>query len=304
MEHRRSSLLEFAMSLRLSLGLALSGCIVLPLAQAQDRAEWNAPQQPFKVFGNTYYVGPHGLSSILIKTSQGLVLIDGDLPESAPRIEANIRALGLRVGDVHWILNSHAHGDHAGGIAALQRASGAQVVASEAGARAMELGGLDPDDPQYGLSPGYTPVRHIRVVADGEILHFGDVAITAHYTPGHTPGSTSWTWRSCESGTCLNIVYADSLTALTNAHYRYTDSPAHPHSVEDFRRSIATVAALPCDILLTPHPDASDFWDKVRRREAGARPDPLVDRGACKAYAAEAEKNLDALLQKERASQP
>lgn len=292
------------MSIRLSLGLALACCTVLPMAHAQDRSEWNAPQQPFKVFGNTYYVGPHGLSSILIKTSHGLVLIDGDLPESAPRIEANIRALGLRVSDIRWILNSHAHGDHAGGIAQLQRASGAQVLASKAGAHAMELGGLDPDDPQYGLSPGYAPVHHIRVVADGEVLHLGGVDITAHYTPGHTPGSTSWTWRSCEGGTCLNVVYADSLTALTNAHYRYLDSPAHPHSEEDFRRSIATVAALPCDILLTPHPDASGFWDKVQQRKAGVRPDPLVDRTACKAYAAEAEKNLDALLQKERASMP
>lgn len=292
------------MSIRLSLGLALTCCLVLPMAHAQDRAAWNAPQQPFKIFGNTYYVGPHGLSSILVKTSQGLVLIDGDLPESAPRIEANIRALGLRVSDVRWILNSHAHGDHAGGIAELQRASGAQVVASAAGAHAMALGGADPDDPQYGLAPAYPAVQHVRVVADGETLHLGDVDITAHYTPGHTPGSTSWTWRSCEGGTCLNMVYADSLTALTNAHYRYTDSPAHPHSVENFRRSIAKVAAMPCDILLTPHPDASGFWDKVKQRESGARPDALVDRAACKTYAADAEKTLDALLQKERALSP
>ncbi|HTV87091.1 MAG TPA: subclass B3 metallo-beta-lactamase [Dyella sp.] len=292
------------MPIRLSLGVALSCCIAWSAAHAQDRAAWNAPQQPFKVFGNTYYVGPHGLSSILVKTSQGLVLIDGALPESAPRIEANIRALGFRVGDIRWILNSHAHSDHAGGIAELQRASGAQVIASAAGAHAMALGGADPDDPQYGLAPTFPPVHHVRVVADGQTLHLGDVAITAHYTPGHTPGSTSWTWRSCEGGACLNIVYADSLTALGNAHYRYTDTPAHPHRVEDFRRSIATVAALPCDILLTPHPDASDFWDKVKQRQAGVRPDPLVDHAACRAYAADAQKGLDARLVKERVSPP
>jgi metallo-beta-lactamase class B len=292
------------MSTRLSLGFALALCLALPLAHAQDRAAWNAPQKPFRIFGNAFYVGPHGLSSILVKTSQGLVLIDGDLPESPSRIEANIRALGFRVSDIRWILNSHAHSDHAGGIAELQRASGAQVLASAAGAHAMELGGADPADPLYGTVPTYAPVHHVRAVGDGEILHLGDVDITAHYTPGHTPGSTSWTWRSCEGGTCLNIVYADSLTALGRPQYRFTDSAAHPHRVEDFRRSIARVAALPCDILLTPHPDASGFWEKVEKRDAGARPDPLVDRGACKAYAATAEEGLNERLDKERASQP
>ncbi|RDS82396.1 subclass B3 metallo-beta-lactamase [Dyella psychrodurans] len=292
------------MSIRLSLSIALTCCLVLPPAHAQDRAAWNAPQKPFRIFGNTYYVGPHGLSSILVKTSQGLVLIDGDLPESTPLIEANIRELGFRISDVRWILNSHAHSDHAGGIAELQRASGAQVLASAAGAHAMELGGADPNDPQYGTAPTYPPVHHVRVVADGETLHLGDVDITAHYTPGHTPGSTSWTWRTCEGGTCLNIAYADSLTAISNPHYRFTDAAAHPHRVEDFRRAIATVAALPCDILLTPHPGASDFWERMKRREAGTQPDPLVDQNACKAYAATAEKDLDARLDKERASQP
>ncbi len=290
------------MSCRLSVGLVLSCCFVLSPAYAQDRAAWNAPQTPFRIFGNTYYVGPHGLSSILIKTSQGLLLIDGDLPESASRIEANVRTLGFRVSDIRWILNSHAHIDHAGGIAELQRASGAQVLAREAGAHAMERGGVDPEDPQYGLSPAYTPVHNIRIVRDGETLHLGDMDITAHATPGHTPGSTSWTWRSCEGNTCLNIVYADSLTAISAPAFRYADDTKHPHRVEDFRRAIATVAELPCDILLTPHPDASDFWERVQRRNAGKHPNPLIDTGACRAYAATAEKNLDERLKKERTS--
>lgn len=290
------------MSSRLSVGLALSCCFVLTAVHAQDRAAWNAPQTPFRIFGNTYYVGPHGLSSILIKTSQGLLLIDGDLPESASRIEANIRTLGFRVRDIRWILNSHAHVDHAGGIAELQRASGAEVLASAGGAHAMELGGVDPEDPQYGLSPAYTPVHNIRIVRDGETLHLGDMDITAHATPGHTPGSTSWTWRSCEENTCLNIVYADSLTAISAPAFRYADDTKHPHGVEDFRRAIATVAELPCDILLTPHPDASDFWERVQRRNAGKHPNPLIDTGACRAYAATAEKNLDERLKKERTS--
>src|SRR5690348_16993189 len=208
-----------------------------------DRAAWNAPQAPFRIYGNTWYVGPHGLSAILVDTGQGLALFDGDLPETAPQIEAHIRTLGFHVRDVKWILNSHAHIDHAGGIAALQRASGAQVLASAAGAHAMELGGADSSDPQYGLAPSYTPMKHVRVVGNGETLHLGNAAITAHYTPGHTPGSTAWTWSSCESTRCMHMVYADSLAAVSTPTFRFSDRPRY---LADFRRSIATVAALPC----------------------------------------------------------
>ncbi|HEX8777247.1 MAG TPA: subclass B3 metallo-beta-lactamase, partial [Rhodanobacter sp.] len=264
-----------------------------------DRIQWNAPQKPFRIYGNTWYVGPHGLSSILLDTGQGLALFDGDLPESAAQIEAHIRELGFRVRDVKWILNSHAHSDHAGGIVALQAASGAEVLASAAGARELELGGADPGDPQYGLAPRYTPVKQVHVVRDGEILQLGRVAVTAHYTPGHTPGSTSWTWESCTGRRCLHIAYADSLSAISARSYRFTDHPAY---VAAFRRSLATVAALPCDILLTPHPDASGFWEKVAQRKSPTDVAPLVDPPACRDYAADAAKNLDARLAQEQAA--
>lgn len=262
-----------------------------------DSHDWNAPQQPLRVFGNTWYVGPHGLSALLVDTGQGLALFDGGLPESAPVIEANIRALGFRLHEVKWILNSHAHADHAGGIAALARDSGAQVLASSEGAAAMALGGADRDDPQYGSAPAYPPVRGVRVVRDGQTLRLGDAAVTAHYTPGHTPGSTTWTWRSCERGRCYNMVYADSLTALGGPGFRFSAQAAY---VARFRQAIATVAALPCDILLTPHPDASDFWQKVARRHGSADAGALVDVAACRTYAATAATKLDARLAQER----
>lgn len=293
------------MPLRLLIGAVLVLGLVLPVARAAQpsqgiaHSQWNAPQKPFRIYGNTWYVGPYGLSSILLDTGQGLALFDGDLPESAPLIEAHIRALGFRVRDVKWILNSHAHSDHAGGIAALQAASGAQVLASREGRRELELGGAYRADPQYGSAPRYTPVKNVRVVRDGETLQLGHVAITAHYTPGHTPGSTSWTWTSCEGRRCLHVAYADSLSAIAAPAYRFIDHPAY---VANFRKAIATVAALPCDILLTPHPDASDFWEKVARRKSPTDVTPLVDPQACRGYAAEAAKNLDAQLAKERAT--
>ena len=297
------------MSSRVPLGLMLAfGLILGPGATRAGQApakshgisrqEWNTPRKPVRIYGDTWYVGPYGLSALLVDTGHGLVLFDGDLPASAPLIEKNIRALGFHVRDVKWILNSHAHADHAGGIAALQRDSGAQVIASAEGARALALGGSDPTDPQYGVAPAYAPVAHVRPVRDGETLRLSDVAITAHYTPGHTPGSTSWTWVSCSEGRCLHMVYADSLTALGSASFRYSD---HPERVEAFQQSIATVAALPCDILLTPHPDASGFWQKVERRKSDADSAPLVDPDACRAYAAAAAIKLDATLAKEKA---
>ena len=132
-------------------------------------------------------------------SDSGHILIDAPLARNAELIEANVRALGFRVEDIRVILNSHAHFDHAGGIARLARDSGAEVRASVAGARALRTGGNDPDDPQHGLAGGYAPVDVAATLADGDVVRVGTLALTARLTPGHTPGSTTWTWRSCEA---------------------------------------------------------------------------------------------------------
>ena len=260
--------------------------------------EWNAPREPFRVFGNTYYVGTAGLSSILIASDQGLILLDGGLPQSAPRIDAGIRKLGFDTADIRLILNSHAHYDHAGGIAALQRASGATVGASREGARAIENGGPLRDDPQFafGKSGRFPGVKRVQVVRDGEVLRVGDVAVTAHFTPGHTPGGTTWTWRACEGERCLDLVYADSLTPVAAPGFRFGGTPGRPGAGSTLRRSIARVAALPCDILLTAHPDASALAGASALDQPGA----LVDPRACRAYADRMAQRLDQRLEEER----
>jgi metallo-beta-lactamase class B len=263
---------------------------------------WSQPHKPFRVYGNTWYVGTEGLSAILVTSPKGHILIDGTMPGNVAQIEANIRALGFRVEDIRVILNSHAHFDHAGAIAALAHDSGAKVRASVASARAMTLGGNDPDDPQYGMAPTYPPVHGIETIGGGEVIRVGDLALTAHATPGHTPGGTSWTWRSCEKDQCLNMVYADSITAFSNDTYRFTDDTSHPHRVEDFRKTIDTVASFPCDVLMVTHPDTIDFLGKVAARDAGKRPDPVIDSGACRAYASGARTRLEARLAKEQAT--
>lgn len=265
-------------------------------AASHSPASWTQPQKPFQIYGNTYYVGSHGLSAILIASPAGHVLIDGTLPENASMIESNIRALGFRVQDIKWILNSHAHGDHAGAIAALAHDSGAQVAASAKSTKALALGGDDPDDPQHGMAPFYPKVTKVRIVADGETLHVGSLALQMHAMPGHTPGSTGWTWRSCEGNRCLSMVYADSITLLSTPDYRYAD-PAHPERLAGYRHTLAMLAALPCDILLTPHP-RDDFFEKAARIAPG-KPNPLIDPQACKAYAAEGKQNLEQRMQKE-----
>jgi metallo-beta-lactamase class B len=225
-----------------------------PSKICDDCAAWNKPRAPEKVFGNTYYVGTAGLSAVLVTSPAGHILLDGGLPQSAPLIDQNIRTLGFKTTEVRYILTSHGHYDHVGGIAALQRASGAKVAASASTARALERGENTPDDPQFGFgreANAFPPVKNAEVVADGQVVRVGDLAVTAHIIPGHAPGSTAWTWRSCEGATCRNVVYADSLSSPSAEGFRYSDDPKR---VAAFRRSIDTVASLPCDILLAPHP--------------------------------------------------
>ncbi len=285
-----------------ALCLALS---TLPLAALGDTphpceqcATWNITQAPFRLYGNAYYVGVHGLSAILITSDSGHILIDGDLSESAPKIAASIRSLGFRVEDVKLILNSHVHYDHAGGLAELQRLSGARVAASEPSAKVLRSGKSGPDDPQFGVLPPIPRIAHISTFRDGETLRVGPLAVTAHLTPGHTPGGTSWTWQSCEGARCLHMVYADSITAVSAPGFKFTHSASNPHAVQDFEKSFAMLSALPCDLLVTTHPAASDLWGRLERGEHG-QADALIDGGACKAYVSRARELLQKRIAQE-----
>jgi metallo-beta-lactamase class B len=259
-------------------------------------AAWNVPQKPLRIYGNTYYVGVHGLSSLLITSDHGHVLIDGGSQESAAQIAASIKALGFRVRDIKLILNSHDHFDHAGGIAELQKLSGANVAALALSAKVLEQGFSDPNDPQYGPALLTIPkVKSVRVVQDGETVRVGELALTAHATPGHTPGSTTWTWKSCEDTRCLNMVYADSLMPISSSTFKFSSSKDYPNAVADFEKSYATLSALPCDILMTPHPEVSNLFARIDKR------DSLVDTEACKRYAESGKQKLTKRLAEEAA---
>ena len=259
-------------------------------ADASVMDGWNDRAPPRNVFGNTWHVGTCGITALLVTSPQGHLLIDGATTPAGPAIAANIEALGFKLTDVRFILGSHEHSDHAGGLAYLQQATGAPVLARAPAVATLERGASDRDDPQLEELEGFPPVANIQPLADGQTIHVGDLALTAHATPGHAPGGTSWTWVSCERDRCLHMAYVDSISAASDDRYRFTD---HPNYVSAFRDTLKAVAALPCDILITPHPAASNLWPRLRGEA------PLVDAVACRAYADRGRAGFDARLTKE-----
>lgn len=257
---------------------------------------WNEPQDPFRIHGNTWYVGTAGLSSLLIETDDGLILIDGGLPQSAALIDANIRNLGFDTHSVKAILISHAHYDHAGGLAALQRLTGATVFASQASQETLLAGRLSEDDPQYianSDSGSFPPLRQVVAVGDGEVVTVGSVDVKAVYTPGHTQGSTTWTWQSCALNVCYDVVYADSMTAVSAQGFKFTESGA----ADELVASAGIIADLDCDILLSPHPFFFGMQDKLERLDQG---NPFVNNVGCLVYADTSLQWLEQRLQAER----
>ena len=260
-------------------------------AACKDWDEWDKPAPPVRIHANTYLVGTCGISAILITGNAGDILIDGGPEAAADLIARNIRQLGFRLRDVKILLHSHEHGDHVGGLARLQQLTGAQLYASPNAAKVLQTGTAGAGDPQAGINAPFPPARVDRVIADGEDVRLGDLTLAAVATPGHTPGAFSWHWGACDGGVCRQIVYADSLTAVSRDDYRFSD---HPQYLAAFRASLKKIAALDCDILLTPHPSASDMVKRLAKGE------PLLDPNGCKDYAADLGKKLDERLAKER----
>ena len=268
-------------------GIAQPDASGLPVpSPCADENDWSEATGPRHVFGNTWYVGSCGISVLLIATPEGHVLIDAATAQAAPAILANLRALGVDPRDVRYLLSSHEHLDHVGGSAQLQAATGAPLYARRAGVAALRRGRGDRSDPQLGSTAAFTPIADVRELT-GDSVTLAGVRITAHATPGHTPGATSWSWDSCEDERCLHMVYADSISALADDQYRYAD---HPRYVAAFRDGLDHLATLSCDVLLTPHPGASNLWPRLRGEA------PLANTDACKAYASKGRAGLDARL--------
>jgi metallo-beta-lactamase class B len=274
----------------------VTAALLLLWAAAQPHA-WAEPREPFHVVGDIYSVGSAEVTSFLIASPKGHVLIDGGFAETAPQIVRNIDKLGFKLEDVKVLLSSHAHFDHAGGLAELKRRTGAQVVASRADAEALARGGKG--DPQFGDSLPFAPVYAERLVQDGGVVRVGPIELVAHVTPGHTQGCTTWTTVQQEEGRALHVVFVCSVSVPDE--YRLMGNPRYPRALDDYERSFRMLRSLPCDVLLGPH--ASFFHqDERRSRIADGAPNPFVDPAACATYLDRSEQAFRAHLEKERAA--
>lgn len=262
-------------------------------SKCEGRDGWSEPAPPAHIFANVYMVGTCGIVSLLITSPKGHILIDGATAEAAPYIADNIRKLGFQPTDVKYLVSSHEHLDHVGGLAALKSITGARMLARAETRKSLESGTSDPTDPQLAILPPFAGITVDQIVRDGETISLGPINMTVIATPGHAPGGTSWTWKSCESAVCHQFVFADSLGAVSADAYRFTDHPAY---VAVLRATMNRVSTLkPCDILIAPHPSQSRFFERLSGKE------PLVDRAGCGNYAKAAMERLDARLAKEAA---
>lgn len=245
---------------------ALLLALALPAAPPArlDPPAWTRPTAPFHVVGPIWYVGTEGLAAYLIRTRDGAILLDGTLAENVPAIERNIVAVGVPLHQVKLLLNSHAHFDHAAGLQRLKADTGARLIAG-AGDRAALDSGVPPGEVDYGVIR-FPAVQVDRAVRDGETVRLGEVTLTAHATPGHTPGNTSWAMRVVEGGRRLDILFAGSLNVAGN---RLVGNRRHPGIAADFRRSFAKAAAWRPDVVLPAHPEEAAVLARAARAAAG-----------------------------------
>ncbi|WP_182466815.1 subclass B3 metallo-beta-lactamase [Sphingomonas gilva] len=259
--------------------------IEAPQPLLESWVPWNAPQRPFKIAGDLYYVGAKNVSAYAVKTPDGIILIDTGFAQTLPQIEANLKTLGMDISDVKIILTSHAHADHVGGVAALKAKTGARLVASEADAALMAAGGRG--DFTWGDDLAYPRVRADRIVGDRETVELGGAVLTAHVTPGHTKGCTTWTMKA--GGADVVVLCGTSAPG-----YDLVDNAAYPGIAEDYAASFDRMASLPCDIVLAGHIETIGLAEKAA---SGA----LVDPAACKKTIADARAAFEKELARQRA---
>jgi metallo-beta-lactamase class B len=260
------------------------------------KVKWNTPTEPFRMIGNVYYVGTDGLASYLITSPQGHILVDAVMPEATPQIKASIEKLGFKVTDIKYLLNTHAHIDHTGGLAELKQASGGQMVAGEADKPLLE-GGYYPGA-QEDNALAFPPVKVDRTVREGDTVTVGDVTLTARETPGHSPGCTSWEFSVKDGDTTRSVLIFCSGTVALN---RLVTNPTYSGIVADYRQTFARAKDMKVDVLLAPHPEMYRMQDKRAMLSNGA-PNPFVNPGEFNTYAATLEKAFEDALAKQTAA--
>jgi metallo-beta-lactamase class B len=261
--------------------IAFALCLALQ-SNKSFPADWTTPVAPFKVIGNVYYVGTEDLASYLITTAAGSILIETGVDQNVELVAKNIATLGFKVTDVKYLLTTQAHFDHVGGHARMKQLTGAQVIVSEGDAAVVEGGGRG--DYHFGPDFYFTPVHVDRRIQDGDTVRLGGTVLTAHLTPGHTKGCTTWTLDLRDAdGKTVHVVFAGSTTV--NEGVKLVDNASYPRIADDFRHAFAVLNQLPCDVFLPAHASMlGDFPDRAAAARHGGSPNPFVDPGALRTF--------------------
>jgi metallo-beta-lactamase class B len=256
------------------LAAALIAAASLTGAAAAGQEDGNQPADPFRIADNLYYVGSSDIGSYLVTTPAGHILIDAGYASTVPIIEANIATLGFKVRDVRILLNTQAHFDHAGGFADMKKRTGAALMVSEADADVIERGGTR--DFSLGDTSTFPAATVDRRLKDGETVALGGTTLTAHLTPGHTMGCTTWTFDTRDRGRTLHVVDLCGLSILQNT--RVSGMPAYPGITRDYERTFETLRKLPVDIFIGAHANYYGGREKAAKAKADpSGPSPFVD---------------------------
>jgi len=273
---------------------ALSG-LAQQTQYTKAKPEWNQPVKPFRIIGNIYYVGASEVSSFLITTPQGHIILDSGFAETVPLIVAGVKQLGFKIEDVKILINSHAHYDHAAGLAELKRLTGAQLMLSEQDAALLANGGKG--DFQWGNKFTCEPATADRILKDKDRVELGGVQMIARLTPGHTKGCTTWLMKVSESGRSYQVVFVGSATA---PGYTLVNNPQYPNIVSDYEYTFRLLRSLPCDVFLGPHGSFFNLKGKAERLARGAKPNPFIDAKGYSDFLDRSERDFFALLSKQK----
>jgi len=254
----------------------------------------NQPVEPFRVIRNIFYVGASDVTAFLIATPKGHILLDGGFAETAPLIVKNVEKLGFDVSDIRILLNSHAHYDHAGGLAAIKSVTGARFIAAEGDAPQLEKGGKD--DPQFGDAYPFPPVTPDTVAFDGDRVALGGTILVAHITPGHTHGCTTWTTTVREKGRNYDVVFVGSPTVPPQ--YKLVGNERYPGAVDDYRKQFAFLKSLHPDVFLGAHGSFFNLAEKMKH--AGEKPNPFIDPKGYKKFVSQMEKEFEKRVKEQR----
>lgn len=287
---------------RLAVLFVLAALLSLPVGAQKDATSrsWNQPVEPYKIVGNVHYVGASDITSYLITTPEGHILLDGGFEETVPIIRESVKKLGFKIEDVKILLNSHAHYDHAAGLAELKKLTGAAFHVSEKDAPLHARGGKG--DFAFGDQFPYPPITADRLLKDGDKVTLGGVTLTAHLTPGHTSGNTTWTMKVQEGTESYAVAFVSSPTI--NPGVVLTNNPKYPEIAEDYAKTFRVLKSLPCDVFLGSHANFFDGLKKGERLRKGETPNPFIDPQGCRAFIEKREKIYQDQLAKEQQKKP